>query len=171
MLQRLRELVDTREIAERWQSVYTGISVISNRITPSHRDRKGRPQWFDSLISYSDPSNGPQLLLNELGLELEYSSGTVVGLCGTVLKHEVRSWGDGDRVCYAHFMREEVRRKLGAPIAGWVNRRVYLPESDIEVTENGDDDMEWDGELENNEDDMELDNEATDYSDDDMELD
>lgn len=130
MLRKLRNLGETEEIANRWQSVYTGIAVISNRKTPSHRDRKGRPEWYDLLVSYSGPNTRPRLLIDDIGLDLKYSSGTVVGLCGSIFSHEVSSWGVGDRVCYAHFMREEVRDRLDVTPAGWVNREIYLPAND-----------------------------------------
>jgi len=129
MLQMLRESEKTKEIAHRWQSVYTGIAVISNRTTPSHRDSKGRPEWFDTLVSYSDPSGRPQLSLHDLGLDLDYPTGTVVGFCGSVFRHEVKSWGDGERVCYGHFMRETVRKRLDVPAAGWLDQGIYLPRS------------------------------------------
>jgi hypothetical protein len=127
ILLKLRVHGPTMEIAKQWQSVYTGIAIISNRITPSHRDTKGKPEWFDLLVNYAGADVKPQLLINDLGLALDYSSGTVVGLCGTIFEHEVKSWGDGDRVCYAHFMREAVRQSLGAADPGWVNRSIYLP--------------------------------------------
>ena len=144
MLQRLRQLETTKEIAQAWQSVYTGISIINNRTTPSHRDSKGRAEWFDTLMSYSDPCAEPRLLINDIGLDLEYGSGTVVSFCGSVLKHEVQYWGDGDRVCYAHFMRECVRKRLGIPPAGWVDRNTYLLDPNVQGKENGDDSMEID---------------------------
>jgi hypothetical protein len=135
MLQRLRELDTTKEIARQWQSVYNGISIISNRVTPAHRDSKGRPEWFDTLISYSDPSSRPRLLLEDLGLDLDYSSGTVVSFCGSIFKHEVKDWGNGDRVCYAHFMREATRERLDVPPAGWLERKLYFSgsENNMEV--------------------------------------
>src|SRR5271168_758112 len=126
MLQKLRMSHQTKGIAKDWQSVYTGIAIISNRVTPPHRDRKGKPEWFDLLMNYAGGDSKPKLLINDLGLELEYSSGTVVGLCGTIFEHEVRSWGDGDRVCYAHFMREAVRQRLQAEDPGWVYRSMYI---------------------------------------------
>lgn len=125
MLRKLRVLVDTMNIAREWQSVYTGIAIISNRITPSHRDSKGRPEWYDTLVSYAGIDSRPRLLLNDLGVDLEYSSGTVVGICGSILQHEVQSWGDADRVCYAHFMREAVRERLKVGPAGWVYQDMY----------------------------------------------
>jgi hypothetical protein len=125
MLQRLRALQTTKAIASEWQSVYTGIQIISNRITPPHRDSKGRPEWYDILASYCGAGSTPYLIIQDLGLDLNYSSGTVVGLCGTVFEHAVRAWGGGDRVCYAHFMREAVRKRLDVHPAGWVNQELY----------------------------------------------
>ena len=40
MLRKLQTLDATQTIALEWQSVYTGIQIISNRLTPSHRDSK-----------------------------------------------------------------------------------------------------------------------------------
>jgi len=126
MLRRMRNLDDTRDIAQLWQSVHTGIAIICNRLTPCHRDSKGRPEWYDTLVSYSGPGALPRLSIRDLGLHLRYSSGSVVAFCGTILEHQVSSWGGGERVCYAHFMRENVRERLGVQPAGWVNRDIYL---------------------------------------------
>ena len=125
MLKKLRCLEDSKEVCKTWQSVYSGFSVISNRRTPGHRDTKGRAEWFDTLVNYSAIGTNPRLLIEDLGMDFDYSSGTVVGLCGTVFKHEVRSWGVGDRVCFAHFMRESVRKRLGVKAAGWVKQEIY----------------------------------------------
>ena len=125
MLKALQVLETTKAIACEWQSIYTGIQIISNRITPRHRDSKGRPEWFDLLASFCGAGSKPHLLVEDLGLDLEYSSGTVVGLCGTVFEHEVQAWGGGDRVCYAHFMREAVWRRLDVSSAGWVQQSIY----------------------------------------------
>lgn len=129
MLRKLRRSEKTMDVANQWQSVYTGISLISNRITPSHRDSKGRPEWYDTLLNYSGKGGDPRLLINDLGLDLKYSSGTVVSFCGSILEHEVKAWGDGERVCYARFMRETVRKRLEVPPAGWVYRNIFLPKS------------------------------------------
>ena len=108
ILRKLREWDDTKAVAREWQLVYTGISVINNWVTPSHRDSRGRAEWYDLLANYCDEDDTavsiPHLLIRDLGLDLSYSSGTVVSLCGSVLEHEVGSWGLGDRVSQAHFM-------------------------------------------------------------------
>ena len=125
ILQKLRQEDATADIASKWQSVYTGISIISNRITPFHRDSRGRPEWYDTLLSYSDNWARPKLLIEDIGLDLDYPNGTVVSFCGSIFKHGVKIWGPGDRVCYAHFMRESVRERLDIPAAGWVNQSIY----------------------------------------------
>ena len=127
MLRKLRHSKLTKDIAQQWQSVYTGIAIICNRRTPLHRDRKGKPEWFDTLLNYSETSASHRLVIDDVGLDLQYSSGTIVGFCGTVLKHGVESGEIGNRICYAHFMREAVRKRLDVTPAGWVYRDKYLP--------------------------------------------
>lgn len=126
MLRKLRLLDSTVDIAERWQSVYTGIAIICNRKTRLHRDSKGRPEWFDVLLSYSETGASHQLIIDDIGLGLEYVSGTVVGFCGSVFQHGVESSGISNRICYAHFMREAVRERLQVSPAGWVYRNIYI---------------------------------------------
>jgi hypothetical protein len=128
MLRKLRLLEKTGDIAQQWQSVYTGIAVICNRRTPLHRDGKGRPEWFDTLLNYSEPGDSPRLVIDDLGLDLDYSGGAVVAFCGTIFQHGVEFWGKGNRICYAHFMRESVRKRLDVTPAGWVYRKKYLPD-------------------------------------------
>ena len=126
MLHKLCQLDTTKEIAQQWQSVYTGISIIWNRRTPFHWDSKGRPEWYDTLVSYSVRRTRPLLSIQDLGLDLNYASRTVVSFCGTILEHQVSSWGVGDRICYAHFMQELVSKRLDVSPAGWVKQEIYL---------------------------------------------
>lgn len=130
MLRKLRSLDNTKAVAREWQSVYSGISIVSNQMTPSHRDSKGRPQWYDLLANYCDEDEAagstPRLLVKDLGMDLRYSNGTVIGFCGSVLEHEVESWGAGDRVCQARFMRKSVQERLEVPPAGWVDQNIYF---------------------------------------------
>ena len=120
MLHKLRQLDTTKEIAQQWQSVYTGISIICNCRTPFHQDFKGRPEWYNTLVSYSTHGTRPLLSIQDLGLDLNYASGTVVSFCGTILEHQVSSWGVRDRIFYTHFMQELVRKRLDVSPAGWV---------------------------------------------------
>ena len=106
MLHKLCQLDTTKEITQQWQSVYTGISIICNCRTPFHWDSKGRPEWYDTLVSYSAHGTRPLLSIQDLGLDLNYTSGTVVSFCGTILEHQVSSWGVGDRIFYTHFSNQ-----------------------------------------------------------------
>ena len=44
-----------------------------NQLTPSHRDRKGRPEWYDLLINYSDIKAIPELFIEDIGLKCQNS--------------------------------------------------------------------------------------------------
>lgn len=112
-----------RNILTRWASVFSGVAVISNRITRSHRDVSSRDSWYDILAtlgSYRDC----MLNLPGLGISLEYGPGTVVGIAGKVLEHEVPSF-DGDRVCYAYFMRNNVHSWAKVPCSDWMKTSYY----------------------------------------------
>lgn len=65
------------------------------------------------------------LHLRDIGLDLAYRPGTIVAICGDILNHEVKSWAVGERVCYAHFMREALREKLNVPPAGWCTQQDF----------------------------------------------
>jgi hypothetical protein len=110
MLRKMCGLPDTEKIARYWQLVYIGIAIICNCLTPSHRNSKGRPEWYDVLVSYSGPGMRPMLSIQW-------------DCCQGLWNHLQASgifMGMGNRVCYAHFMRESVRKRLGVPLAGWV---------------------------------------------------
>ena len=80
-------------------------------------------RYIGQLQHPQDPASA---FNRDLGLDLNYASGTVVSFCGTILEHQVSSWGVGDRICYAHFMRELVRKRLDVSPAGWVKQEIYL---------------------------------------------
>jgi len=110
-------------VLSRWASVFSGVSVISNRTTPPHRDGNSRSCWYEILVTlgrYRDCN----LELPGLEMSLEYGPGTVVGISGNVLEHAVPSF-EGDRVCYAYFMRDDVHE--WAEIAGndWMHVKYY----------------------------------------------
>ena len=64
------------------------------------------------------------LELPGLGLSLEYGPGTVVGLLGSTLEHEVSHF-EGERVCYAYFMRDNVHEWAGVPGNSWMTTAHY----------------------------------------------
>ncbi|RDB19742.1 hypothetical protein Hypma_013175 [Hypsizygus marmoreus] len=123
-LSELRSHPDTQSVARTWTSVFSGIAVIANRVTPKHIDRFGAAPWYDSLASVGTFSKAT-LDLPGLGISLSYAPGTVVNLCGNVIEHEVKRWGSDDRVCYAHFMRRAVFDRFGVASAAWVKQVDY----------------------------------------------
>jgi len=40
-------------------------------------------------------------------------------------EHSVDFWGEGDRICYARFMRDKVRARFGVDPGGWVVQDLY----------------------------------------------
>jgi hypothetical protein len=115
--------IQHRDVLRRWTSIFNGVSIISNRFTPPHRDGNSRKQWYDLLTSLGSYRNC-NLELPGLGLSLEYGPGTVVGLLGGTLEHEVRDF-DGERVCYAYWMRDSVHEWAGVPAHSWMTTDCY----------------------------------------------
>jgi hypothetical protein len=116
-MRRLGLRADLSDVVELWYCIFNGASVISNRETPMHRDNFSRCQWYD-LLTTVGPYQEAILELPGVGLRFKYASGTVVGLCGRILRHGV-SDADGERICVAHYMRENVQRRLNTEMAGW----------------------------------------------------
>ena len=53
-----------------WPSVYSGIDVIANCLTPPHRDAGGAASSYDLLLSLGEGS--PELHLTDIGAQLIY---------------------------------------------------------------------------------------------------
>jgi hypothetical protein len=124
-IERLRDTpeVGPQEVLSRWSSVFSGVAVISNRCTPPHRDRNSRNNWYDMLVTLGTYRNC-NFELPGLGITLEYGPGTVVGLLGSVLEHAVPSF-EGDRLCYAYFMRDNVHEWANVPAGDWMSTEYY----------------------------------------------
>lgn len=106
------------KLAQAWPSVFTGISVISNRETPAHRDRGSSFQDYDLLNSLGTHKRS-SLVIHDVGRSYAYHPGVAVALCGKVFQHSVPGWVGGERVCYAHFMKDKVLEKLGCDSRSW----------------------------------------------------
>ena len=90
----------------RWASAFSSASVISNQITPLHCNQNSRCNWYDMLATSGNYGNC-NLKLPGIGVSLEYGPGTMVGILGYALQQEV-PYFEGDRVCIAYFMRNNV---------------------------------------------------------------
>jgi hypothetical protein len=114
---------DVHNVLSRWGSAFNGVAVLSNRITPAHRDGNSRKHWYDILVTLGAYQEC-QLKLAGLAVSLDYGPGTVVGLSGMVLQHEVSGF-EGERVCYAYFMRNNVHEWANVPASNWMNTKYY----------------------------------------------
>ena len=114
---KMHDIADLAEVLSIWTSIFNGVQVISNRETPVHRDNQTRWEWYDLLVTLG-PYTSATLEMPTAGLRFQYSSGTVVGLCGRILRHGV-SAAEGERICLAYYMRENVQSRLGAKFAQW----------------------------------------------------
>lgn len=81
------------------------------------------PYWYDMLATLGQYPKC-DLNLPGLGLTLDYSPGTVVGLLGMVLEHEVTGF-KGERLCYAYFMRDRVHEWAKVSSGTWMNMKHY----------------------------------------------
>lgn len=122
---RLRKCAEIQpeDVLRRWTSVFNGVAVIVNRTTPAHRDSNTRKQWYDLLVTLGRYRNC-NLNLPGAGISLEYGPGTVVGLLGATLEHEVPRF-EGERVCYAYFMRDNVHEWAGVSGYTWMATEYY----------------------------------------------
>lgn len=101
-----------------WPSVFSAIQAIVNRRTPSHRDEGGFPTSYDLLLSLGTYSEA-RMILREIGASFRYTPGSVVFLSGKVLLHECESWSGGERICVAHFIKDNVHERCGVQRPSW----------------------------------------------------
>lgn len=90
-------------------SFFHGRSIIYNRETPEHRDRRDMKLAWTPLVTTGEYERG---VLRVLDLDIEYMPGTLVLLRGGILKHRV-TFSGGQRVAIAHFMHQNVLADAG----------------------------------------------------------
>jgi hypothetical protein len=110
------------EVLEQWWAPFNGITVISNRQTPLHRDLGGRPGWSDLLVALGKYQHG-RFELPGLGLIYRYNPGTMICFAGSAFEHGANC--NGDRACIAFYMKDNIMKRLGLPIADWLNVGEY----------------------------------------------
>jgi hypothetical protein len=108
-----------QNVLSQWASIFSGIFIISNCMTLLHQDNGSRTHWYDVLVALESYQNC-NLELPGLSISLEYSSDAVVGLLEMVLKHRV-PMVEGDRVCYAYFMKDNVHDWAKVPCKDWMD--------------------------------------------------
>jgi len=112
--------------ADLWGSAFSAWQLIVNRRTPRHRDMGAAPTMYDLLTSAGTYTRA-HLDVHDLGARFLYSPGTVVALSGKTLLHEVKHWEGGERICIAHYFRDNVHNRLNIPRPCWpVRDDTYL---------------------------------------------
>ena len=114
---------DPQDVLSWWTSAFNSVSIFFNCLTPAHQDGKSQNQWYDLLVTL-ECYQSCNLELPGLGLSLKYGPGTVVGLMGLALEHEVSHF-EGERVCNAYFMRDSVHEWAGVPGNTWMKTSHY----------------------------------------------
>ena len=116
--------VQTHEHLPMWGSAFSGIGVISNRVTLQHRDTGGCLPWYDLLVS-AGTHVAANINIPEAGATFSYAPGTVFLVCGKLLSHSVTEWVGGERICVAHYMRNMVHERLGVHRPHWCMFAMY----------------------------------------------
>lgn len=114
----LREPNYVEEMLKIWCCPFSGVSVLSNTGTPEHRSPNGRDNWYD-LLAMIGTYQRHRLELPGLDTTISYTPGTVVAICGRVISHKMDLPEGGEQVCFAWFMRDDVRVGFGLPEGGF----------------------------------------------------
>lgn len=122
-LKTLRERENETSVPSGWNSVFTAVQLIFNRITPMHTDTGTRPPWYDILVTVG-PYQSATCTLSGTGVEIDYVPGTMLAICGRLIPHGVGEF-QGERLCYAYFMKESVVRWAGVRAPHWMEHRWY----------------------------------------------
>jgi len=82
--------------------LFQGRSVIFNRQTPNHVDRKDPKLGWNPLTTAGGYTEG-RLRIRRLGLRMWFGGGACVFLRGAILHHEIEPFDGGQRISIAHF--------------------------------------------------------------------
>jgi hypothetical protein len=93
-------------------SLFLGRSVIYNRQTPNHFDRRDPITGWTPLVVFGRFTGG-SLHIRRLGIRMSFLPGTCIWIRGRVLAHEVEVFEGGQRVSIAHFCHQSVWDAMG----------------------------------------------------------
>ena len=103
-----------------WPTSFNSVQVIVNRLSRLHRDKNTCPGWSDLLATLGTYGEQAVLELNNLGVSVPYDSGTVAVICSRIIRHGVPKV-EGDRVCYAWYMVQNVHTWFEMPEPGFAD--------------------------------------------------
>ncbi|KAG1794026.1 hypothetical protein EV424DRAFT_1548134 [Suillus variegatus] len=104
---------DMANCLRQWPSSFTVLTVMCNRRSPLHRDSQSLAQWFDIITSVGNYGL-VRMKLPNIGIEIAYNSGIMVGTSGRLVRHRVDSV-IGDRVSWVWYMRDDVHKFVDVP--------------------------------------------------------
>lgn len=104
--------------------LWEGRSVIFNRTTPEHQDRRDERMAWTPLVILGKCKGG-DLRLADLGINIHYEPGTIIFIRGASLKHEVLQWEGSQRIAVAHFTHANIWHQAG--IAYPVDHMIVTP--------------------------------------------
>lgn len=106
------------KVLRHWPSPFTGLSIIRNLESITHRDTKAHRASFDLLATFGEYSGG-RFYVPTLGLYFRYEPGTVITLAGNVLEHGACEV-EGDRTCLSNFWHQKVAEALQVAEPVWL---------------------------------------------------
>jgi hypothetical protein len=108
-----------------WGTAFTGLSVISERETPFHRDGQNADWMYDLIVNITaHHDHDIRVELPGIRIRFRYGSGTALAILGKAIRHGV-SATDVDRYCLAFFMRQAVSERLGIPHEVMMSEKVF----------------------------------------------
>jgi hypothetical protein len=114
---------DRLAILPAWPTVFSGMSVISCRETPAHRDVQSRVQWYDILATLGRGTDAV-MEFPGLNMRLQYHGGTVMAFGGRIVCHRVPRC-QSERICIAMYMRDSVHHRLHLGAPSWMTVEHY----------------------------------------------
>jgi hypothetical protein len=87
--------------------LFQGRSIIYNRQTPNHLDRRDPYIGWTPLVVFGRFTGG-KIRIRRLGLRMSFLPGTCIWIRGRVLAHEIEVFEGGQRVSIAHFCHDSV---------------------------------------------------------------
>ncbi|VDC01775.1 unnamed protein product [Peniophora sp. CBMAI 1063] len=108
-----RECPTLEDILEIWPFAFNALAIVSNRATPTHRDRNsGDVDDYDGMCTIG----GDDRVVIEfpgLGLRARYQSGTMVWTSCYMHLHSVSESPDAERVAFAAYVKQSVHLETG----------------------------------------------------------
>lgn len=119
----LNSVPELHPAVENWTSVFGAISIISNRESPVHRDSGTNARWYDALTNIGGDID-TRMDWPSFGIQLQYRSGTTILFSGYAIPHGVAG-SEKERVCFAHYMKDNVHERFGVEAPNWMKLDFY----------------------------------------------